>query len=43
MAAKDKGSKKPTAKSLPAKLSDKNAKQVKGGMMKADPLGKKGL
>lgn len=34
--------KKPSAKSLPKKVSAGSAKQVKGGMMKADPIGKKG-
>ncbi len=34
--------KKPSAKSLPKKVSAASAKQVKGGRMKLDPLGKKG-
>ncbi len=41
MADKKKGAKK-SAKDLPTKLSASAAKQVKGGMMKANPLSKKG-
>lgn len=40
MADKKKGAKKAASKSL-SKISAKSAGQVKGGMMKQDPLGKK--
>lgn len=40
MADKKKDAKK-SAKDLPSKLSASSAKQVKGGMMRLNPLGKK--
>jgi hypothetical protein len=41
MADSKKGSKKASAKDLPAKLGAAAAKQVKGGRMRLDPLAKK--